>query len=115
MVRPVSFKGFQKGFQGVSLRGFRGFQIFLWELCVCIKYLSLGELAYVNGGMDDATKEYLIKQLNAEEKIAYKASGYSDLWLLMNLKEQVGEGRMPEHYFAWAEQQLEEYLGKPVD
>ena len=43
MVKPVSFKGFQKGFQGVSLRGFRGFQIFLWELCVCIKYLSLGE------------------------------------------------------------------------
>ena len=43
MVRPVSFKGFQKGFQGVSHRGFRGFQIFLWELCVCIKYLSVGE------------------------------------------------------------------------
>ena len=43
MVRPVSFKGFQKGFQGVSLRGFRGFQFFLWELCVCIKYLSLGD------------------------------------------------------------------------
>ena len=43
MVRPVSLKGFQKGFQGVSLRGFRGFQIFLWELCVCIKYLSLGD------------------------------------------------------------------------
>ena len=45
----------------------------------------------------------------------HKASGYSDLWLLMNLKEHVGESRMPEHYFAWAEQQLEEYLGKPVD
>ena len=45
MVRPVSFKGFQKGFQGVSLRGFRGFQFFLWELCVCIKYLSLGDIA----------------------------------------------------------------------
>ena len=44
MVKPVSFKGFQKGFQGVSLRGFRGFQIFLWELCVCIKYLSLGDI-----------------------------------------------------------------------
>ncbi len=43
MVRPVSFKWFQKGFQGVSLRGFRGVQIFLWELCVCIKYLSLGD------------------------------------------------------------------------
>ncbi|MBR1709041.1 MAG: hypothetical protein IJ719_09470 [Clostridia bacterium] len=43
MVRPVSFKGFQWGLQGVSLRGFRGFQIFLWELCVCIKTLSLGE------------------------------------------------------------------------
>ena len=43
MVRPVSLQGFQKGFQGVSLRGFRGFQIFLWELCVCIKYLSLGD------------------------------------------------------------------------
>ena len=51
MVRPVSFKGFQKGFQGVSLRGFRGFQIFLWELCVCIKYLSLGEQADGRGGM----------------------------------------------------------------
>ena len=25
MVKPVSFKGFQKGFQGVSLRGFRFF------------------------------------------------------------------------------------------
>ena len=41
-----SGRGFQKGFQGVSLRGFRGFQIFLWELCVCIKYLSLGDPAY---------------------------------------------------------------------
>ena len=40
MVKPVSLQGFQKGFQGVSLRGFRGFQISLWELCVCIKYLS---------------------------------------------------------------------------
>mgnify|MGYP007070310828 FL=1 len=49
MVKPVSFKGFQKGFQGVSLRGFRGFQIFLWELCVCIKNLSLGDLAVSNG------------------------------------------------------------------
>ena len=45
MVRPVSFKGFQ----GVSLRGFRGFQIFLWELCVCIKYLSLGDPGRVSG------------------------------------------------------------------
>ena len=43
MVRPISFKGVQKGFQGVSLRGFRGVQFFLWELCVCIKCLSLGE------------------------------------------------------------------------
>lgn len=49
MVRPVSLQGFQKGFQGVSLRGFRGFQIFLWELCVCIKYLGLGETAVVSG------------------------------------------------------------------
>ena len=44
MVKPISFKGLQKGFQGVSLRGFRGFQVFLWELCVCIKYLSLGDI-----------------------------------------------------------------------
>lgn len=51
MVKPVSLRGFQKGFQGVSLRGFRGFQIFLWELCVCIKYLSLGELGCGTGGM----------------------------------------------------------------
>ncbi len=49
MVRPVSLQGFQKGFQGVSLWGFRGFQFFLWELCVCIKYLSLGEVANVVG------------------------------------------------------------------
>jgi len=35
MVNPVSFKGFQKGLQGVS--------DFPRELCVCIKYLSLGE------------------------------------------------------------------------
>ena len=50
MVKPVSLKGFQKGFQGVSLRGLRGFQIFLWELCVCIKYLSLGDPAIEDGG-----------------------------------------------------------------
>ena len=49
MVRPISFKGVQKGFQGVSLRGFRGVQFFLWELCVCIKYLSLGDLASPSG------------------------------------------------------------------
>ena len=35
MVKPVSFKGFQKGFQGVS--------DFPRELCVCNKYLSLGD------------------------------------------------------------------------
>ena len=29
--------------EGVSLRGFRGGQIILRELCACIKYLSLGE------------------------------------------------------------------------
>ena len=44
-----SGRGFQKGFQGVSLRGFRGFQIFPWELCVCIKYLSLGDGACGGG------------------------------------------------------------------
>ena len=59
MVRPVSFKGFQKGFQGVSLRGFRGFQIFLWELCVCIKYLSLGDCAVDGGGFLMPTVELL--------------------------------------------------------
>ena len=40
MVRPVSFKGFQKGFQ-----------ILLWELCVCIKYLSLGDQEISTGGL----------------------------------------------------------------
>ena len=34
---------FRWGFQGVSLGGLRGFQILLMELCVCIKYLKLGE------------------------------------------------------------------------
>ena len=59
MVRPVSFKGFQKGFQGVSLRGFRGFQIFLWELCVCIKYLSLGDRACDTAGFLVSSSEYI--------------------------------------------------------
>ena len=59
MVRPVSFKGFQKGFQGVSLRGFRGFQIFLWELCVCIKYLSLGDVEYRSGDISFASKHIM--------------------------------------------------------
>ena len=47
MVRPVSLQGLQ----GVSLRGFRGLQIFLWALCVCIKYLSLGDIEYRSGGI----------------------------------------------------------------
>ena len=59
MVRPVSLKGFQKGFQGVSLRGFRGFQIFLWELCVCIKYLSLGDPCCGTGGFLLAAYEHM--------------------------------------------------------
>lgn len=52
-----SGRGFQKGFQGVSLRGFRGFQFFLWELCVCIKYLSLGDPAAGSGNF--LTESYL--------------------------------------------------------
>ena len=59
MVKPVSFKGFQKGFQGVSLRGFRGFQFFLWELCVCIKYLSLGEWESGGAGLVSCAEDYL--------------------------------------------------------
>ena len=67
MVRPVSFKGFQKGFQGVSLRGFRGFQFFLWELCVCIKYLSLGEpamgsAAFLNEAVSQLAEAYLTRK-----------------------------------------------------
>lgn len=65
MVRPVSLQGFQKGFQGVSLRGFRGVQIFLWELCVCIKYLSLGDPAAGSGNF--LTESYLsIRKLENE-------------------------------------------------
>ena len=45
--------------KGVSLRGFRGFQIFLWELCVCIKYLSLGDCAVGGGGFLMPTVELL--------------------------------------------------------
>ena len=37
--------------QGVSLRGVRGVQVFLRELCVCIKYLSLGDPARAAGPM----------------------------------------------------------------
>lgn len=43
MVRPVSLKGFQKGFQGVSLRGFRGVQIFLWEIMCLYQIPQLRE------------------------------------------------------------------------
>ena len=60
MVRPVSFKEFQKGFQGVSLKGFRGFQIFLWELCVCIKYLSLGDPACGTGHADRGYRNQIV-------------------------------------------------------
>jgi len=60
MVRPVSFKGFQ----GVSLRGFRGFQFFLWELCVCIKYLSLGDIAA--GAADLRGEARLLRQLGCD-------------------------------------------------
>lgn len=67
MVRPVSFKGFQKGFQGVSLRGFRGFQIFLWELCVCIKYLRLGDPAAGSGNF--LTESYLCLRKMENESI----------------------------------------------
>ncbi len=31
-------------------RGFKGFQFFFWELCVCIKYLSLGDIAVGSAG-----------------------------------------------------------------
>ena len=48
MVRPVSFKGFQKGFQ-----------FFLWELCVCIKYLSLGDIEYRSGDISFASKHIM--------------------------------------------------------
>ena len=68
MVKPVSFKGFQKGFQGVSLRGFRGFQIFLWELCVCIKYLSLGDPCCGTGGFLLAAYEHMRRQSKDVEK-----------------------------------------------
>ena len=70
MVRPVSFKGFQKGFQGVSLRGFREFQIFLWELCVCIKYLSLGDPCMGSGHILVYTFEVLME--------IYRSVGYTD-------------------------------------
>lgn len=67
MVRPVSFKEFQKGFQGVSLRGFRGFQIFLWELCGCIKYLSLGDPACGTAGFLISAFKYIQAQNKDKE------------------------------------------------
>ena len=73
MVRPVSFKGFQKGFQGVSLRGFKGFQIFLWELCVCIKYLSLGDPAAGSGNF--LTETYLCLRRLENEVISLQLGG----------------------------------------
>ncbi len=63
MVRPVSLKGFQKGFQGVSLRGFRGFQIFLWELYVCINTSAQG-IRFMNEAVYCiVSKEYRAKAM----------------------------------------------------
>ena len=59
-----SGRGFQKEFQGISLRGFRGFQIFLWELCVCIKYLSLGDPCCGSGGFFLAAQVFLADPKN---------------------------------------------------
>ena len=50
MVRPVSLQGFQKGFQGVSLRGFRGFQIFLWEFMCLYQIPQLRGAGRGSGG-----------------------------------------------------------------
>ena len=82
MVRPVSFKGVQKGFQGVSLRGFRGFQIFLWELCVCIKYLSLGDPAMGSAGFICAAAQYVSEHyamdlMKTENKRHYTTTMFS--------------------------------------
>ena len=46
MMKPVSCRGFQKGFQGVSNfpQGVsKGVSNLILELCVCIKILKLGE------------------------------------------------------------------------
>ena len=46
MMKPVSCRGFQKGFQGVSNfpQGVsKGVSNLILELCVCIKYLVLAE------------------------------------------------------------------------
>ena len=72
-----SGRGFQKGFQGVSLRGFRGFQFFLWELCVCIKYLSLGDFACGTGGFITSWLKALAPQIKTtEDQRAYSESIY---------------------------------------
>ncbi len=74
------------------------------------------EMEKVCGGeLDEQTRKFLCMMLNENEKKDYQESGYSDLWLLANLKEQVGEGRMPEKWVAWAEKQLIDILGMPAD
>ena len=58
MVRPVSLKGFQ---------------IFLWELCVCIKYLSLGDP--VAGSGNFLTETYLCLRRLENELISLQLGG----------------------------------------
>ena len=80
MVRPVSCRGFQKGFQ-------RGFTSFL-ELCVCIKILNLvdpacgtagfliGDVGINVGEMSEnvgETKEAIIRKIKMNPRISASA------------------------------------------
>ena len=60
MVKPESCRGFQKGFQ----RGFKSF----WELCVCIKYLSLGDMTMGTSQMLSCMEER-IHDLNPDMEV----------------------------------------------
>lgn len=59
---PIVYRGFKRGF-----RGFKGVS-FLLQLCVCIKYLSLGEPAMGSAAfLNEATTQLAEAYLSAKE------------------------------------------------
>ncbi|MBQ9436842.1 MAG: N-6 DNA methylase [Lachnospiraceae bacterium] len=79
MMKPVSCRGFQKGFQGVSNfpQGVsKGVSNLILELCVCIKILKLGDPACGSGGMFVQAARYMHRHNgSASQQMKFRCYG----------------------------------------
>lgn len=89
MVKPVSFKGFQKGFQG-------GVQILLWELCVCIKYLSLWDMTMGTSQMLSCMEER-IQDINPEMEVTCFGQEFNPSTFAIAKADMMIRGGNPEN------------------